>query len=168
MRGWALQEQGHDEPGMAQIREGLAALRATGAELRLPYYLALLAQTCGRADRVDEALALMNEALTQVDQTGEAWNAAELHRLKGELLLDQPRGAEHAEACMRHALDIARAQGTRALELRASVSLGRLWQKQGKRAQARELVAEIHSWFTEGFDTKDLKEAGALLEELGS
>ena len=167
MQGWALQEQGHDEPGMAQIREGLAALRATGAELRLPYYLALLAQTCWRADRADEALALMNEALTRVDQTGEAWNAAELHRLKGELLLDQPRRAEQAEASMRHALDIARAQGARALELRASVSLGRLWQKQGKRAQARELVAEIHSWFTEGFDTADLQEAKALLDALG-
>jgi predicted ATPase len=88
MQGWALQQQGDDEPGMTQMHEGLAAIRATGAGLRLSYYLALLAQTCRRPDRADEALALMNEALSRVDQTGEAWNAAELHRLKGELLLD--------------------------------------------------------------------------------
>ena len=166
LQGWALQEKKDGERSMTQMREALAAIRATGAELRSPYYLALLAQTSQRVDRADEALALVNEALTRSDQTGEAWNSAELHRLKGELMLDQPRRAEQAEECMCHALDIARAQGARTLELRASVSLGRLWQKQGKRAQARELVAQIHSWFTEGFDTADWQEAKALLDTL--
>lgn len=167
MRGWALREQGQDEVGMAQVREGLAAIRATGAELRLPYYLALLAEVRGKTDHADDALALLSEALARVDRTGEHWVAAELHRLKGELLLHHAHRADEAEESMRYALDIARAQGARSLELRAGVSLGRLWQRQGKGAQARGLVTEIHSWFTEGFDTVDMQEAKALLDALG-
>jgi predicted ATPase len=106
------------------------------------------------------------EALALVDKTGERWWEAELHRLKGELLRRRASPTEEVEACFHQALDIARRQQAKSLELRAAMSLSRLWQQQGQRADARELLAPIHGWFTEGFDTADLQEAKALLEEL--
>jgi predicted ATPase len=152
---------------MAQTHRGLAALRATGASLRLPYYLALLAEVCGHTDQATEGLTLVAEALTHVHSTGECWWEAELQRLKGELLLrlSAERDVE-AAACFRYALERARAQQAKALELRAATSLSRLWQRQGKRAEAYALLAPIYGWFTEGFDTADLQEAKTLLEEL--
>ena len=171
MQGWALVAQGQGEAGMAQLRRGLAALRATGAALRLPYYLTLLAEACRHTDRAAEGLALLAEALAHAHHTGESWTEAELHRLKGELLLQvgvqgsesgilsldtglQTRDAE-AEACFQQALAIARRQQAKSWELRAAMSLARLWQQRGKRAEAYALLAPIYRWFTEGFDTAD-------------
>jgi predicted ATPase len=174
IQGWALTGQGQIEEGITQMRQGLAALRATGAELRRPYYLELLAEAYGRAGQAEEGLQLLDEALDLVHKTGEGWREAELYRLKGELFLLQAesRGgsrtapAEHAESCFHQALAIARGQQAKSLELRAAMSLSRLWQQQGKRGQARELLAPVYGWFTEGFDTADLQEAKALLQEL--
>jgi TOMM system kinase/cyclase fusion protein len=167
MRGWAKVAQGQDAEGMAQMRHGLAALRATGAALRLPYYLALLAEGCGRTGQAAEGLTLLADALAQAHKAEESWTEAELHRLKGELLLSL--SADHqaeAEGCFHQALAVASRQQAKTLELRVATSLGRLWQQQGKRAEARELLASIYGWFTEGFDTADLQEAKALLEVL--
>jgi predicted ATPase len=115
--------------------------------------------------QVREGLALLDEALALVHKTGECWPEAELHRLKGELLLSVDNQTE-AEGCFHLALDVARRQHTKSLELRAAMSLGRLWQQQGKRAEAYQFLAEIYGWFTEGFDTADLQEATALLDAL--
>jgi class 3 adenylate cyclase/predicted ATPase len=163
IRGWAASQQGRGEPGVVQMREGVAGMRATGAALRLPYYLGLLAQTCLRNGRAEEGLALLDEALIRVEQTGERWAAAELHRLKGELLLVHEHVTAEAEACLRGALEIAREQQARSLELRCATSLGRLWRLQGKREQAHDLVAHVHGWYSEGFDTADLQDARIFL-----
>jgi predicted ATPase len=174
-RGWALAErsaepgagQGQREEGIAQMQQGLAAWRATGAEALRPYYLALLAEASGKEGQVEEGLHLLAEALAVANDTGECRWDAELYRLKGELLLARP--AEHhaeAETCLRHALDIARQQQAKAYELLAAMSLARLWQRQGKRAAAHTLLAPIYGWFTEGFDTANLQEVRALLVEL--
>jgi class 3 adenylate cyclase/predicted ATPase len=165
LRGWALAEQG--EEGIAQIRQGIAAWRATGAELARPYFLALLAEACEKGRQAEEGLSVLTEALALVHKTGECFYEAELYRLQGELLLVQSIcQTTEAETCFREALDIARRQQAKSLELRAAVSLSRLWQRQGKRDEARMLLAPIYGWFTEGFDTADLQEAKALLEEL--
>ena len=168
MQGWAQVAQGQDEEGLAQMRRGLAALRATGAALRLPYYLALLAEACGQTGQAAEGLTLLAEALAQAHKTGESWTEAELHRLKGELLLMDclPTTTRRLKDVFHQALAIARRQQAKSWELRAAMSLSRLWQQQGKRAEAYELLAPIYGWFTEGFDTADLQEAKALLEEL--
>jgi predicted ATPase len=166
MQGWALCEQGRGEEGMMQMRQGLAALQATGGEVRYPYYLALLAEAYGRARQVGEGLAVLGEALAAVHNTGECWWEAELYRLKGELLLGSAEQDTDATSCFHQALNIARRQQAKALELRAAMSLSRLWQQQGQRAEARALLAPIYGWFTEGFDTADLQEAKTLLEAL--
>jgi predicted ATPase len=150
------------------MRQGLAATRTTGAKGLVPYWLALLAEACGRVGQVDEGLHLLAEALIVADHNAERWYEAELYRLKGELLLAQsPHQQPDAEACFQHALDISSAQHAKSWELRAAMSLSRLWQQQGKRDDARALLAPIYGWFTEGFDTADLQEARTLLEELG-
>jgi predicted ATPase len=167
LQGWALVEQGQAGEGLAQINSGLEAWRTTGAEVQRPYYLALLAQAYGKSGQAEEALEVLAEALALVAKTGESWWEAELYRLKGELLL--ARWADHhvvVETCFRQALTVARSQQAKSLELRAAISLSRLWQRQDKGAEARELLAPIYHWFTEGFDTADLQEAKALLEEL--
>jgi predicted ATPase len=174
-RGWALAARSIElgpgqeprEEGIAQIQQGMAAWRATGAEALRPYYLALLAEASGKRGQVEEGLHLLAEALAVAKDTGECRWDAELHRLKGELLLARP--AEHhaeAETCFRQALDVARRQEAKAFELRAAMSLARLWQRQGKRAEAYALLAPIYGWFTEGVDTADLQEGRALLMEL--
>jgi predicted ATPase len=166
-RGWALAQRGQREEGIAQMRQGLAALQASNSQRARTYYLALLAEVYGRGNEVEEGLNVLAEARTVVDKTGERYWEAELRRLKGVLLL-AVSPANHAEAttCFYHALDIARRQQARSLELRAAMSLAHLWQQQGKRAEARELLAPVYGWFTEGFDTADLQEAKALLEML--
>jgi class 3 adenylate cyclase/predicted ATPase len=167
MQGWAQVAQSQDEEGLAQMRHGLAALRATGASLRLPYYLVLLAEACGQTGQAVEGLTLLAEALAQAHKAGESWTEAELHRLKGDLLLAlSPDKHAEAEGCLHQALAVARRQRAKALELRAATSLSRLWQQQGKHVEAQQLLAEIYGWFTEGFDTADLQDAKALLEEL--
>ena len=147
--------------------EGMAAVRTTGAEADRPYFLALAAEAYGRGRQYDEGLAMLEEALALTDQSEERYWEAESHRLKGALLL--ARSAENqveAEACWHKALDVARRQEAKSLELRAAMSLARLWQQQGNRAQAYDLLAPIYGWFTEGLDTLDLQEAKTLLEEL--
>jgi predicted ATPase len=176
LRGWVLAEEGQGEEGIAQIRQGLAACRATGAELYRPYHLTLLAKAYGKANQAEDRLSAMSEALMLVDKTGERFYEAELYRLKGELLLTQEGNRlqaighrekmDEAEECFLKAIEIARKQQAKSLELRAAMSLSRLWQQQGKRAEARQMLAEIYGWFTEGFDTKDLQEAKALLQEM--
>jgi TOMM system kinase/cyclase fusion protein len=167
MRGWAQVAQSQEEEGLAQMRHGLTALRATGASLRLPYYLALLAEAYGRTGQAAEGLTLLAEALAQAHKAEEAWTEPELHQLKGELLLSLSADNQaEAEGCLHQALAVARRQQAKALELRAAMSLSRLWQQQGKRTEACQLLAEIYGWFTEGFDTADLREARALLEAL--
>ena len=167
LQGWALAAQGEGTEGVVLVRQGLVARRARGAELHRPYFLALLAEAQGKVGQIEEGLSVLNKALNTVNKTEERNWEAELHRLKGELLLiQQGQKVGEAEECFQKALDIARRQQAKSLELRASMSLSRLWQQQGKKEEARHLLAEIYDWFTEGFDTADLKEAKTLLEEL--
>jgi predicted ATPase len=172
LQGWALAEQGQSAEGISQIRQGLATKQAVGAGILQSYHLALLAEAYGKAGQVEEGLAALAEALTVVDKNGERFYEAELYRLKGELTLQSkvqgPQSQVEAEAedCFLRAIEIARRQLAKSLELRAVTSLSRLWQQQGKKNEAHKLLAEIYGWFTEGFDTKDLQEAKALLAEL--
>ncbi len=176
LRGWALAEQGQVAEGIAQMRQGLAAFRPLGVELMRPVYLTVLAEACGKAGQIEEGLNMLVEALDTVNKNGERWYEAELYRIKGELLLTQEgkrkkaKGKREenseAEVCFQKAIEVARSQSAKSLELRAVRSLSRLWQKQGKKDEARRMLAEIYGWFTKGFDTADLKKAKALLEEL--
>ena len=183
-RGWALTEQGQGEEGIVQMRQGLTALRASGRELGLPHCLALLAEGYGQVGQPEEGLTALAEALALVNKNGDRWYEAELYRLRGELTLQKefnvpgskfqvidarclmPDAQGEAEACFLKAIDIARKQQAKSWELRATMSLARLWQQQGKTKQAHKMLAEIYNWFTEGFDTKDLQEAKALIDEL--
>jgi predicted ATPase len=164
LRGWALVEQGQEDEGLAQLRQGLITYRATGAELERPHWLGLMAEACAKTGRMEEALRAVSEALTAIEHNGIRYYEPELNRLEGELRLHLD--AQQAEVCFRRAIEIARAQHAKSLELRAATSLARLWRDQGKRAEGRDLLAPIYDWFTEGFDTLDLKEAKALLDEL--
>jgi predicted ATPase len=166
-RGWALAVQGQDEGGLAQMHQGLAAVLATGQTLSRPLCLVLLAEAAGHIGQVEEGLRLLIEALAAFEAGGRGDMLTEAYRLRGELLLPQavPEAAQ-AEACFQKALAIARRQQAKSWELRAAMSLARLWQQQGKRAEARELLAPVYGWFTEGFDTADLQEAKALIGEL--
>ena len=175
MHGWAIAVQEHSTEGLVQIRQGLDTYRSTGAEYQRPHFLTLLAEASGLLGQPEGGLAALEEALTLMEQTGERYYEAELHRQRGELLLlravqsHPARGsrAQHeAEACFQHALDVSRQQQAKSLELRAAMSLARLWQQQDKRAAAYDLLTPIYGWFTEGFDTADLQEARALLEVL--
>jgi len=184
LQGWALAVQGQGEEGIVQLRQGLAALQAVGNVLSEPHALALLAEAYGKTGQMDKGLAALGEALDCVDRTGERCYEAELYRLKGELTLQKeskvpgpkskgagprsltsdPQG--EAEACFLKAIDISRKQQAKSLELRAAMSLARLWQQKGEAAEAHQMLSEVYNWFTEGFDTKDLQEARALLAEL--
>jgi predicted ATPase len=192
LRGWALAEQEQREEGIAQLRQGLAAFRATGAELWRPYYLALLAEALEKSGQLAVGMTTIEEALAIVNKNGERLYEAELYRIKGELLLAQegfrPQAeglrekakeegvrlqAEdlrektgEAEGCFLRAIEIARKQQAKSLELRAVTSLSCLWQQLGKVKQAHTMLSEIYHWFTEGFETTDLREAKTLLEEL--
>jgi predicted ATPase len=168
LRGWALAQQGQAQAGIEQIHQGLTAWRATGAERGRPYMLALLAEAYGTMGQLEAGLIAIAEALTLADTTEEGFYEPELYRLKGELLLQQSLDHQvEAEACFHKALDIARSQQAKSLELRAATSLARLWQQQGKRQEAHDLLAPVYGWFTEGFETADLKDAKALLDTLG-
>lgn len=164
-KGWALAETGQVEAGIEQIRQGLTACQAMGTMLYRPHFLAWLAEGYGKAGQAKQGLSVLAEALAQVEKTDERFYEAELYRLKGELLLMQGDETE-AEASFRNAIEVARRQQAKSWELRAAMSLCRPWQSQGKREEARQMLAEIYAWFPEGFDTPDLKEAKALLEEL--
>ena len=178
---------------MTQIHQGLAALHTTGAELVRPYILTLLAEAQGNRGHAEKGQALLTEGLAVLDNSGEHWCEAELYRLMGTLILQSharprqgsgrvrtgqdyavdllslrpnPRIQAEAEACFHKAIETAQQQQAKSFELRAVMSLSRLWQRQDKNEQARLMVAEIYDWFTEGFDTKDLQEAKALLDDL--
>jgi predicted ATPase len=167
LRGWALAVQDHGEEGLAQVRQGIAAWRATGAALDVPYFYTLLADISAHLGPTEEGLQALAEAHTLVEQHEERFWEAEVCRLRGALLLLQPGTPQaEAEAWLRRALDVARRQEAKSLELRAAMSLGRLWQQQGKRQEAYDLLAPIYHWFSEGFDTADLQDARALLAEL--
>jgi predicted ATPase len=185
VRGWALTEDGEYEEGVVQIQHALATFRKTGGLLNLTYYLSLLAGAYGKAGRREEGLEALAEAWKIVEQTGERWYEAELYRLRGELTLQNgardwglgtssssphkpqdPKAVVEAEGYFLKAIDIAQKQQAKSLELRAVMSLARLWQSQGKQREAHHMLSEVYHWFTEGFDTKDLQEAKALLDEL--
>jgi predicted ATPase/class 3 adenylate cyclase len=167
VRGWALAMQGQGEEGIAQVRQGIAAYRATGAALTVPYFCTVLADVSAHVGHTAEGLQALAEAHTLVEQHAERSWEAEVSRLRGVLLLRQTKTPQaEAEAWLQRALEVSRRQQAKSLELRAAMSLSRLWQQQGKRAEAHALLAPMYSWFTEGFDTADLQEAKALLEEL--
>jgi class 3 adenylate cyclase/predicted ATPase len=164
-RGWVKVKNGDVTEGLALLHSSSTALRATGSESLMPHYIALLASACEITGQMKEASTLLDDALQIVERTGERWFLAELYRQKGWLLLQQ-RHAEPAERLYRKALSIAREQEAKLWELRAAVSLAQLWRDQGRRAEARDFLAPVYGWFTEGFAMPDLKEAKALLDEL--
>jgi predicted ATPase len=170
LRGWSLAGHGQTAKGIGQMRQGLAEWQATGAVSHRPYHLALLAEALSQSGQIRDGLATLQEALALSTASGERFMEAELYRHRGELLLaGTAAGAEAwdaAEACFRQALAVARSQAGKSLELRAAMSLGRLYWAQGRPAEARSFLAETYSWFTEGFDTPDLQEAKALLEHI--
>jgi class 3 adenylate cyclase/DNA-binding winged helix-turn-helix (wHTH) protein/tetratricopeptide (TPR) repeat protein len=173
LRGWALAEQGAEEEGIAQIHQGLAMWRAHGGELGLWFFLGILAEVYGKRGQVEEGLRVLEEALAIVRRNEEPRYESELYHLKGELLLRLAAGrtsaftlSREAEVCFQRALDVGCRQQAKFLELRAAMSLARLWQKQGKSTESRQMLTRIYGWFTEGFDTPDLQEAKALLADL--
>ncbi|MCL4860228.1 MAG: AAA family ATPase [Caldilineaceae bacterium] len=165
-RGWALAEQGETVEGISLLNQGIEMLRKMKVFLFWPQVLTLLIDAYSLAKQYAQGVSLVTETLAFVEKTGEQYWTAEFHRLKGEFLRAQGGRVNEIEVCFRQALTIARQQGAKSLELRAAISLARLWQQQGKGDEARSLLAEIYGWFTEGFDTADLQEARALLAEL--
>jgi len=175
LRGWALVQQGWQDEGIALLREGLAAHQATGTRMARPHFLILLGEALGKAGQPEEALQLVEEALALIQRKGERCYLAEVYRVKGELILmraetvmvhSEPSAVSEAEACFRQSIKTARQQTAKSYELRTAMSLARLYQKQNKREEARDLLAPIFSSFTEGFDTGDWSEAKALLAGL--
>jgi predicted ATPase len=170
-QGWVLAEQGQGQEGIARMLQGMGTIQAMGAALNMPVNGAWLAEAYGKQAQPEEGLAVLAEALEHADRTGEHCYAAELYRLKGQLRLQSDSQSlesrtREAEGFFLKAIEITRKQQAKSLELRAATSLARLWQQQGKKAEAHNLLSEIYNWFTKGFDTKDLQEAKALLEEL--
>jgi len=162
--------QGQGEEAIVQMHQGIAALRAIGGEVGRTWFLAMLADAYETGGQSEEGLHVLTEALDAVDKREERAYEVELYRLKGTLTLQSqvpsPKSQveKEAEECFQRAIEVARRQSAKSLELRAVMSLARLWQQQGKMDEARQMLAEIYGWFTEGFDTADLKEAKALLE----
>ncbi len=172
LRGWALSRQGREKEGAVQIREGVSAWQDLGAGVAQPYHQGLLAEVYGTIGQIRAGLTILDEALALVQKNGERWWEAELHRLRGELLSKQIGPEEQVEVeteveiSFQRAIELARRQEARSLELRATVSLSRLWQTRGQIEEARAMLADIYNWFSEGFDTPDLREAKALLDQL--
>jgi predicted ATPase len=168
-RGWALAELGQADQGITEMEKGIAGFRQIGGAPFLQYAAALLAHAYARTGRIEEALTLLNEALQHSERTGEIVDQSEMLRLKAEVLLIRDSAATaEAENCFSAALQVARQQETKWWELRSAMSLARLLANQGRRDEARTILAQIYGWFTEGFDTADLKDAKALLHELSS
>jgi predicted ATPase len=165
IEGWVAAEKGEPVDASVKVRRGLSVYEAHGVVLMQPFLLAMLGAVLGRAGRPDEALQALETGVRLVEDKGEAIWAPELHRLRGEMLLALSRHAE-AETSYARSLDIARAQAAKLAELRAATSLARLWARQDRRQPAVDLLAPVYAWFTEGFDTPDLQEAQALLDEL--
>jgi predicted ATPase len=168
-RGWALAEQGNVEDGMAQLRQSLSILEAMDAVGGQTHNLAMLAEVYGKIGQTEDGLRVLDEALAAVSRTEERFYEAELYRIKGEFLLlsgEIEPPVSPAETCFQLALDIARHQQAKSLELRATMSLCRLWRRQGKGPAARQMLAELYGWFTEGLTSADLQEAQNLLAAL--
>ncbi len=174
LKGGALAQQGQAQEGIRLIRHGRSIRQTIGDQHDLPLLLSILAQAYTQQGQAEEGLTEVSAALERVDTTGERIWAAELYRLKGELVLIQEdteqkshvKGEKEAQEYFHTALELARQQQAKSLELRAATSLARLWQSQGKSQEARDLLAPVYHWFTEGFDTADLKDAKTLLDEL--
>jgi predicted ATPase len=167
LQGWTCAQHGQVEAGLAQMQPWIEHWRTTGAKRPLPYLLSLLGEAYATHGQMQEALAILAAALSEVETYGECWWEAELHRLKGELLLAHPpRQEAEAETCLLRALDIASHQGAKSLELRAAISLCHLWRARAQHDRARALLAPLYAWFTEGLETVDLIEAKALLDAL--
>jgi class 3 adenylate cyclase/predicted ATPase len=164
-RGWASFALGEEEEGLAEMRRGLTAWQAMGVVLLTPFWFAHLIEAHVALGERDAAESLISDALEEIARTGSRYFEAEIHRIRGELLW--PSDHDVAAGCFHQALQIARDQDSKLLELRAATSLARLWARQGRRLEAHDLLAPIYGWFTEGFDTADLKDAKALLDELG-
>jgi len=168
-RGIAMTEMGREQEGIAQIEEGLAALRATGTEMGRPFILGLLAKARMETGSFDESMSALTEALAVADEHEDHCWEADTYRLKGELLLKQnDSNTPEAQSCFERAIEIARKQSAKSLELRATMDLARLLAQEGHRDEARAMLTQIYNWFTEGFDTADLKDAKALLDELSN
>jgi predicted ATPase/class 3 adenylate cyclase len=168
MRGWALVKEGDTEEGIGHVRQGIERYRATGAEVQLPHLLVPLIEAYTKIEQPDEGLDVLAEAEDLVEKTGERYYEAELQRLKGQLLLlKSPDDPTEAETCFSNALEVARRQHAKSLELRTAISLTRLRQRQGLDGEARQLLNDVLAWFTEGFETADLRDARDLLNELG-
>jgi predicted ATPase len=168
-RAFVLTMTGNVAEAVSMFSSGIAGLRSTGATVTLPLFSSLLARAYVDLGQFDEACRCIVEAVKAIETTKERWFEAEVTRIAGEIALKSPeRDAVKAERCFDRALAVARQQQAKSWELRAAMSLARLWRSQGKPQQARELLAPVYGWFTEGFDTRDLKEAKALLEELGT
>jgi predicted ATPase len=168
-QGWAVLQRGDPQGAVAQIQEGLAAARATQAHIFEPIFLGFLAEALAQTGAILEGLKAVADALQIADASGQNWADAELYRLRGDLLIGAPSPDKaEAESCFRKALATALEQGTRGFGLRAAVRLARLLQDQGRRTEARNLLAPVYGWFTEGLDTPDLKDAKALLDQLGA
>jgi predicted ATPase len=160
---------GKDSDAIKMLTSGFIAIRSTGTTCWMPLYSSNLARAYVEIAKFDDAWRCIREAITAVETTKERWCEAEVHRVAGEIALKSTdTDAAEAETYFERALAVARQQQAKSWELRAAMSLARLWRDQGKLQQARELLAPVYGWFTEGFDTRDLKEAKALLEELGS
>jgi predicted ATPase len=166
IRGWAVALAREPDCGSGLMQEGLAAYRAQGAVLALPLFLATLAEAYMIANRCDEALALLADAVLLAERNDERFYEPEIHRLTAECLIRRGDRSQRADGLLRRSLEQARRQGATCWELRAAVSLARLWRDQGRRAEAHDLLAPIYGCFTEGFETTDLKDAKALLHEL--
>jgi predicted ATPase len=167
-QGATLTAQGDEQEGITQMCQALDAHESTGARLHRVCFFTLLAEAYGKAGQAETGLSMLAKAVTLAEQTEERYYEAELHHLKGELLLQQSsENQTEAESCFQQAISIAQNQSAKSWELRAATSLARLWRSQGKREEARELLEPGYSWFTEGFDTADLIDAKALLDELG-
>jgi predicted ATPase len=166
--GWAAVHQGRGAEGIAEIRNGLGSARATGAENALPMGFATLVEACLETGQTQEGLSAVSEAFEIATRHGDRWYEPELHRLRGELLLASKGDDAEAELCFRRSIDIARRQQAKSWELRAMTSLARLLQRRGTQREAGSMLGEVYGWFTEGFDTADLKDAKALLDELSN
>jgi predicted ATPase len=169
LRGWLFALTGNPLDAIQMIRSGMAAWRSTGATVWMPLFLSHLATNYFEIDKFDDSWRCIDEAIAAVDETKEAWCEAEVHRVAGEIALNslEPDAAK-AQAYFESALLVARAQQAKSWELRAAMSMARLWRSQGRRDEARKLLAPVYGWFTEGFDTLDLKQARVLLTELAS
>ena len=165
-KGWALSEKGDREKGLVMHEQGLATWRAVGMVVFVPYWHALIAEMHGRLNQPEEGLTLLSESMNIINETDHRFREAETYRIKGELLLLKGNSASDVQSCYEKALEVARAQEAKSYELRAAMSLARLWQSQGKKKQAKGVLDKIYGWFTEGFETRDLRDAKQLLAEL--